>query len=48
MARTITKNLLAVLGLGALVALTFGGKPTEGVLTFLMALLVRPSNNTEA
>lgn len=42
MSRMISKNALALAGLGALVALTFGKRPTEGVLTFLMAILVRP------
>lgn len=42
MSRTISKNVVVILGLAAMVGLTILDKPNEGVLSFLMAILVRP------
>lgn len=44
MARLVNKNLLSILGLVSLVGLTVIERPTEGILTFLLALLVKPNS----
>lgn len=41
---TIRKNVLVLAGVAALVALSVMERPHEGVLTFLMAVLVKPSD----